>query len=234
MRYLFLFLLIASLLFSACSKGQNTAQVLAPKEFAAKMSATPDAYIIDVRTPEEFSGDHLPQALNINWNSPDFAEKISAYDKNKTAFVYCLSGGRSGQAAAKMRAMGFKEVYELKGGLMKWNSDGMTSNGAALQQGMTREEYNSLLASGKVVLIDFYADWCAPCKKMEPYLRELSSEMAGRLVIVRIDADANKSIAKELQIDAMPVLLLYQDQQEQWKHSGYISKEDLVKKLPLN
>ncbi len=130
--------------------------------------------------------------------------------------------------------MGFKEVYELKGGLMKWNSDGMTAGSPALQQGMTRTQYDSLLASGKSVLIDFYADWCAPCKKMEPYLRELSSEMAGKLVIVRIDADANKSIAKELQIDALPVLLFYQDQQQQWKHSGYISKEDLVKKLPFN
>lgn len=95
-------------------------------------------------------------------------------------------------------------------------------------------QYNALLNSNKLVLVDFYADWCAPCKKMKPYLDEISKEMKDKVVVVRIDADANKALAKALKVDALPVLLLYKGKKQIWSYKGYISKAEVVKKLKAN
>ncbi len=69
-----------------------------------------DAVIIDVRTPEEYSAGHLDGAINIDVQSPEFAEQIMALDKDGEYFVYCRSGNRSGQAIAQMAQMGFSEM----------------------------------------------------------------------------------------------------------------------------
>jgi thioredoxin len=87
------------------------------------------------------------------------------------------------------------------------------------------------LISDKKVLIDFYAEWCAPCKKMTPYLLKMEKELADQLIIIRLDADKNKSLLSEMKISELPTLLLYQDKQKKWQHSGYISETDLKKQL---
>jgi phage shock protein E len=74
------------------------------------------AVLVDVRTPEEFQQGHLDKALNINLFDPDFEERFSAMDKEKTIYVYCKVGGRSAKAQEKLTAMGFKSVVNLEGG----------------------------------------------------------------------------------------------------------------------
>ena len=96
---------------------------------------------------------------------------------------------------------------------------------------MSMEEYNALLNSDKLVLIDFYADWCAPCKKMQPYLNEISIDMADKVRVVRINADENQALCKELKIDALPVLQLYKNKNLTWKNVGFIEKAEVVKQL---
>ena len=78
---------------------------------------------------------------------------------------------------AKMRADGFKEVYELQGGIMKWRGANLpeTTSTVVLAMGMSKQHYDSLLVSDKLVLIDFYADWCAPCKNETLFRRNHSS-----------------------------------------------------------
>lgn len=66
-----------------------------PEDFAQKINSTSQPQILDVRTPKEFSDQHLDNAVNINWNSDDFDKKVAGLDKSKPVFVYCLSGGRS-------------------------------------------------------------------------------------------------------------------------------------------
>jgi thiol-disulfide isomerase/thioredoxin len=81
------------------------------------------------------------------------------------------------------------------------------------------------------VLIDFYAKWCEPCKKMAPYLLQMQKDLADKVVIIRLDADENKTLMKEMKIDELPSLFLYENKEIKWKHSGYISEEDLKKQL---
>lgn len=79
---------------------------------------TPDAVIIDVRTPAEFAGGKLPGAKNIDIFSKDFTNQIDKLDKDKTYLLYCRSGNRSGQACNIMAGLGFTKLYNLAGGVM--------------------------------------------------------------------------------------------------------------------
>jgi thioredoxin len=96
---------------------------------------------------------------------------------------------------------------------------------------MTKGEFDALLNSDKLVLIDFYAEWCAPCKKMKPYLDEISKDMADKVVIIRINADDNQALCKELKIDVLPVLQLYKNKTLKWTNTGFIDKAEVVKQL---
>ncbi len=80
--------------------------------------------LIDVRTPGEFAEGHLENAVNINVNSNDFAAQVEKLDKEQPVYIYCKSGGRSGNAGKQLEAMGFKTIYDLKGGILSW--DGKT------------------------------------------------------------------------------------------------------------
>ena len=230
---LFLFITI-TVLFNSCTNGQNHTTSkgnLSATEFAEKINQISDAVIIDVRTPEEFEKGHLENALNYNWNGINFQNQISGLDKSKPVFVYCLSGGKSAAATNKMRTEGFKEIYELSGGIMKWRAASFVETKGYVNPGMTKNQFNELLNSEKLVLIDFYAVWCAPCKKMAPYLEEIKNDMKDRVEVIRINVDDNQPLCRELGVEALPVLQLYKNKDLLWNNTGYISKEDVLKKL---
>ena len=141
-----------------------------------------------------------------------------------------MSGGRSKKAAERLAELGYTKIYELQGGIMKWNAAGLSVPSDKII-GMCSQEYNELLNTDKIVLIDFYAEWCAPCKKMSPYLLKMQKEMADKVTIVRLNADENKTLISQLKIDELPTLFIYKDNKILWKHSGFISEEDLTKQL---
>lgn len=231
MKFRLLFISLLSFAVLSC-KGQTSKNVenIAPEVFAKKINETPNAQILDVRTPEEFASEHIDKAVNINWLANDFVTNTKKLDKSKPVFVYCKSGARSAKAAAKLGELGFKKIYQLEGGILKWNSAGLSKPDDKII-GMCSQEYAELLNTDKKVLIDFNAKWCAPCKIMAPYLDKMQKEMADKVVIVRIDADENKTLMKEMKIDELPTLLLYENKEIKWKHSGFISEEDLKKQL---
>ena len=200
-----------------------------PEDFAQKINSTFQPQILDVRTPKEFSDQHLENAVNINWNGDDFDKKVAELDKSKPVFVYCLSGGRSSKASGKLAELGFKEIYEMEGGIVKWNASRLAKKSNETI-GMTLAEYEKLLVSDKKVLINFYADWCAPCVKMKPYITKMQKDLKD-VTIIRLDADANKTLLTELKIEELPTLLLYENKEVKWRHSGFISEDDLTKKL---
>lgn len=80
-----------------------------------------DVEILDVRTPEEYAGGHLPNAVNADVYGDDFANYLNSLDKSKTYYVYCHAGGRSMQACEQMIAMGFTNVHNMEGGIRDWN-----------------------------------------------------------------------------------------------------------------
>lgn len=99
--------------------GTKAYENLNSKDFKEKMEADENAFLLDVRTPGEFNEENIEGAVNIDVMSPYFAERVAELDKSKTYYVYCRSGGRSGQACGVMADMGFK-TYNLAGGIMGW------------------------------------------------------------------------------------------------------------------
>lgn len=232
MNKYFSILFFLTIILNSCSTGQNNNN-LSVTAFADKLKSTSDATILDVRTPSEFEAGHLENAINYDWNSSGFDQQIAGLDKTKPVFVYCLSGGRSASAANRMRKSGFKEVYEMDGGMMKWRAAKLpeSTNKRTLKAGMTKQQYDDMLKTDKIVLVDFYADWCAPCKKMKPYLDEISTELANTVLVVRINADENQTLCQELKVDALPVLHVYKKGKLTWNNTGFIEKDDVVKQL---
>jgi len=221
------------LFLSSCSNGQNRAtELLSPEKFQETMKTNPNAPVLDVRTPGEFSGGFIGSAKNVDWNGADFDAGIANLDKSKPVFVYCLSGGRSGSAAKKMRKDGFKAVYELDGGIMKWRSAGLPESRPAGQDGkgtgMSKSEFEKQLRTDKTVLVDFFAEWCGPCKKMKPDLDKMVIDLKESVVILRIDADKNPELANELGVDGLPTLLVYKKSAQVMRAEGYQSKEQLL------
>lgn len=209
--------------------GRNIEKI-PPAQFAEKIKSENNPQILDVRTPEEFKGEHLPNAVNANWNGDHFEAEAAKLDKSKPVFVYCKIGGRSRQAAAKLSDMGFAKVYDLDGGILKWTNEGFGEKSDRII-GMCSQEYGEMLDTDKIVLVDFYAKWCEPCKKMAPYLDKMAAEMKDKVTIIRLDADENKTLVSEMKVDSLPKLIVYKNKKIVWEHNGFISEADLKKQL---
>ena len=91
--------------------------------------------------------------------------------------------------------------------------------------GMTVDEFNQLLKTDKYILADFYADWCAPCKKLEPVIYEIANEMKKKVRVIRISQDDNKSLFDALRVYELPTLLIYKNETIKWTGEGYFPKE---------
>jgi phage shock protein E len=80
--------------------------------------------LLDVRTPGEFKDSHIPGAILIDFNAPDFDQQIAKLDKNRSYLVYCAVGGRSAKACKKMEKLNFSTLYNLEGGIKAWEKQG--------------------------------------------------------------------------------------------------------------
>jgi thioredoxin 1 len=209
---------IRSIIFFAVVYFANTtisfSQILSIDEFEKKYSETPTAQLVDVRTSGEYGGGHLPKAQNIDYKSADFVTKIQTLDKTKPVFVYCLSGGRSGEAMTILKQNGFNEVYNMGGGYLKWTTKMKPVEGVKAvenKNALSKEYMDKLLKDNKIVVLDFYATWCSPCIKMMPTIDKLQAEMGSKVVFEKIDSDANKALVAEYKIDEIPTFLIYKN-----------------------
>jgi thioredoxin 1 len=110
-----------------------------------------------------------------------------------------------------------------------------TSNGQSAENrgptGMTKEEFMNKLSVKKIVLVDFYADWCGPCKKQRPVVDEIAKEMKNKVEVIYINTDENKELCRELYINAIPILQVYKKKTLTWTGEGFMPKEMIVKEL---
>ncbi len=213
MKKLILSLFIVSLL-SACSKQEGLVDV-SPTDFQSQIKSADAGQILDVRTIDEYNNGHIEGAILADISSNLFQEVSAKLDKNKPVFVYCLSGGRSSSAASQLQSMGFKSIVNLSGGMLAWQSANMpisTSVGvAAPATGMTIADFDKLLLGKKLVIVDYNATWCGPCKQLSPVLEAWVKAQNGQVELIKIDVDANQELAKAKQIESIPYLEFYKD-----------------------
>jgi rhodanese-related sulfurtransferase len=216
----------AFILFS-CTAQTNI--VLSSNEFESGISTKDSIQILDVRTPGEYSSGHIKGALLADWNNKEeFKRRVAFIDKNKPVYVYCLAGGRSAAAAETMRAEGYENVYELKGGINAWKADNKPLEGKSTARQMTIDEFNSAIHSGKTVLVDFGAAWCPPCKKMEPVLKSLQANNPGKFLLVKVDGGNDADILKAYNVTALPVFILFKDGKPVWRKDGVAEEKEIA------
>ncbi len=88
--------------------------------------------------------------------------------------------------------------------------------------------FSEIIKSDKPVLIDFYADWCGPCKMMAPILKQVKDSLGDRVTILKIDVDKNQRLAAAQNVRGVPTLVLFKNGRQLWRQSGVVQAQDIV------
>jgi len=211
----------------------QSVQAVDAVKFKELIATTKDAILLDVRTPAEYSRGHIAGSTAIDISDPAFVTRINLLQKDNTILLYCLSGSRSYSAANYMSEHGFKKIYHLQRGLMDWNQRGFaleqsSQTVASNSTAFTGQSFGKLLKDNKVVLVDFNAVWCAPCKAMNPVIDKISTDFKGKAHIEKVDVEANTEIATAYQVQSIPGFLIFKDGKKVWSHNGVISYDELT------
>ncbi|TQD38701.1 thioredoxin [Haloflavibacter putidus] len=91
-----------------------------------------------------------------------------------------------------------------------------------------KNNFKTIIAGDVPVLVDFYADWCGPCKMLSPILKEVKSAMADNLKIIKIDVDKNQALASKFQVRGVPTMILFKNGNPVWRQSGVLQKDEIV------
>lgn len=93
------------------------------------------------------------------------------------------------------------------------------------------ESFNDVISSGQLVLVDFYATWCGPCKSMHPVLQELKQRLGDQIRILKIDVDRHQNTAAQYRIQSVPTLMLFRNGQTLWRQSGALPLPALLEQV---
>ncbi len=91
-----------------------------------------------------------------------------------------------------------------------------------------KSSFSNIINSEKPVLVDFFADWCGPCKMLAPILKEVKDELGDSIKIVKIDVDKNQPLSAKYQVRGVPTMILFKNGKQLWRQSGVLQKNDLI------
>ncbi|MCX6237472.1 MAG: thioredoxin [Bacteroidia bacterium] len=87
--------------------------------------------------------------------------------------------------------------------------------------------FNEIINGNTPVLVDFYADWCAPCKMMAPIMQQVSREMEGKVKVIKVDVDKNEDVARKYQIRSIPTMILFKNGKVMWQGVGVMQADQI-------
>ncbi len=232
------FLFIAFAIISLTDISAQQVTNVNSSEFS-KLIESGEGIILDVRTPQEYSQGHINNSTMISTNDPKFVEKVSLLQKDKPIYVYCLTGSRSRAVANYLSKNGYSKIYNLSRGIMEWQSAGYSvvkSAGPVKNENKsyTVTEFQQLIAKNKLVLVDFHATWCSPCKQMAPDIEKLKTNYKDKALVEKVEVQANKALQSSYNVTSIPELILFKNGKEIWRHTGIASYEELAKVLDTN
>jgi len=92
-----------------------------------------------------------------------------------------------------------------------------------------KSNFSDIIKGETPVIVDFYADWCGPCKTLAPILQEAKSSLGDKVKIVKIDVDKNQKLSSQYQVRGVPTLILFKDGKQLWRQSGVVPKQEIVR-----
>jgi rhodanese-related sulfurtransferase len=227
-------LLFFTLIFSISCSNKNTL-VFEKKDILSldKVLNDTDIIILDVRTSKEINAGYIPNSTFIDYYDKNFENKINLIDRSKKIFTLCKSGGRSFKAAEILSKNGFRNVYNLEGGFMRWKANNMSydinivNNDSSNSDQISEKSLDSLIENNTNTLIYISTKWCSPCKKMEPIIDKFVDDN-GSLKVIKIDLDANTYAQEKFDVKSLPALVLYENNSVVWHKNGIIAYDDLI------
>ena len=94
--------------------------------------------------------------------------------------------------------------------------------------------FGELIKGDTPVLVDFYADWCGPCKMMAPYLEEVAQKMKGKVKVIKVDVDKNQQASQKYKVQSIPTLILFKDGQIKWRQAGVVDPNTIMNQINQN
>ena len=94
--------------------------------------------------------------------------------------------------------------------------------------------FKDIINSEQPVLVDFFAEWCGPCKAMSPILKEIADKVQGKAKVIKIDVDKNKKAASAYNVRGLPTLILFKHGKQLWRQSGVVQTNELINLINQN
>jgi rhodanese-related sulfurtransferase len=226
-----------ALFFVAC--GQNNSSsvsgaastTISANEFQKAITANAAAQIVDVRTAPEYNGGHIKNAMQANWNNEaEFTDRTQYLDKSKPVYVYCQAGGRSAAAQQFLASKGYT-VINLEGGMSNWKMNQLPVEGASNVPQMRVEDYDQVIKSNNVVLVDIGAEWCPPCRKMLPVVDKVKAQFSKNLYFLAVNGGNDYQVMEHVQFQALPTFIVYKNGKEVWRKQGIVDEAEFVKAI---
>lgn len=231
MKPLIQYVFVMVITFLSCDSIAQQKLSITVTEFESKWQ-TGSYQLLDVRTTGEYKAGHLKNSLQADWlNKQQFEERTRHLDRSKPLLVYCASGVRSEQAAKWLLKQGFAEVFNLKGGTSAWQIEGRQLEADVVTQQMTISIFQQKIQTEGIVLVDIGAEWCPPCKKMEPVLTQLQKEMGNKYQLVKVDGGTDIEVMKSIKASVLPTFIVYKEGKEIWRKEGIVDLTTLKSKL---